>query len=64
MLDYKLPYHVLQEDEEEIYFAKISFKNYEEASEFIKFAHNPNLIIASTKELKNYFLVPESKHKN
>lgn len=57
MLDYKLPYHVLQEDEEEIYLAKISFKNFEEATEFVKFARNPNLIIVSTKELKNYYLV-------
>lgn len=64
MLDYKLPYHVLQEEDEEIYLAKLSFKNYEEANEFVKFAHNPNLTIVSTKELKKYFLVTENRSKS
>ena len=61
MLDYKLPYHVIQEDDEDIYRPKLSFKNYEDAVEFIKFAHVPNLIIVTTNELKNYYLGMEYK---
>ena len=56
MLDYKLPYHVLQEADEEVFIPKISFQQFEDAKEFVKFAPNPNLIIVSTKELKNYFI--------
>lgn len=56
MLDYNLPYHILQEEEDETFIPKISFKNYEEAKEFIAFAANSNLILVTTKELKNYFL--------
>lgn len=56
MLDYKLPYHVLQEEDDETYIPKISFKNYEEAKEFVAFASSPNLIVVQTKKLKNYFL--------
>ncbi len=56
MLDYKLPYHVLQEEEDETYLPKISFKSYEEAKEFVTFASNKDLIVVTTNELKNYFL--------
>ena len=61
MLDYKLTYHVLQEDDDETYLPKISFKSLEEAREFIKFAPNPNLIVVTTKDLKNYFLGNQEK---
>ena len=56
MLDYKLPYHVLQEEEDDTYRPKLSFNTLEDAKEFIKFAPTPNLIIVATKELKNYYL--------
>jgi SepF-like predicted cell division protein (DUF552 family) len=57
MLDYKLPYHVIQEDEDEdIYLPKLSFSTLEDAKEFINFAPHPNLIVVKTKELKNYYL--------
>jgi hypothetical protein len=57
MLDYKLPYHVIQEDEDEdIYLPKLSFPTLEDAKEFINFAPHPNLIIVKTRELKNYYL--------
>lgn len=56
MLDYKLPYHILQEQDDDTYLPKISFRNYEEAKEFVAFAPNPNLIVVTTNELKNYFL--------
>lgn len=61
MLDYKLPYHVIQEEDEDIYRPKLSFNNYEDAVEFIKFAHVPDLIIVTTNELKNYYLGLEYK---
>ena len=47
MLNYKLPYHVIQEKDEDTYLPKLSFKTLEEAKEFIKFAPNPNLIIST-----------------
>jgi hypothetical protein len=57
MLDYKLPYHVIQEDEDEDYYLpKLSFSALEDAKEFINFAPHPNLIIVKTRELKNYYL--------
>ena len=56
MLDYKLPYHVLQEEDDDTYLPKISFKSYEEAKEFMAFASNKNLIVVTTSEVKNYFL--------
>ncbi|MCB9208404.1 MAG: hypothetical protein H6612_07375 [Ignavibacteriales bacterium] len=62
MLDYKLPYHVIEEDEEDTYIPKLSFKTYEEAKEFIMFCPNPNLIIVKTSELKRYFLSIKNEH--
>lgn len=59
VLDYNLPYHVLQEEEDYIYQSKLSFNSLEDAKEFIKFAPNPNLLIVQTEDLKNYFLATE-----
>lgn len=56
VLDYNLQYHVIQEEEDDSYIPKLSFTTFEEAKEFVQFAPNPNLIIATTKELKNYYL--------
>ena len=61
MLDYNLPYHVIQEEDEDIYRPKLSFKTHEDAVEFIKFAHSPNLIVVKTQELKNFYLGLEYK---
>ena len=64
MLDYNLPYHIIQESEEDIYLPKVSFRTIAEAKEFIQFAPNPNLIIVKTRELKNYYLGLEYKQFN
>lgn len=56
MLDYKYPYHIIQEEDDETYLPKLSFKTFEEAKDFIQFASNSNLIIVKTRDLKNYFL--------
>ncbi len=61
MLDYTLPYHVIQEEDEDTYLPKLSFKTYEDALEFIKFAHSANLIVVKTQELKNFYLGMEYK---
>ena len=61
MLDYELPYHVIQEEDEETFLPKLSFKTLEEAKEFVAFAHCPSLIIVKTKELNNYYLGLENK---
>ena len=61
LLDYKLPYHVIQEEDDDTFRPKLSFKSYEDAREFIKFAPNPNLIIVKTRELKDYYLGLEYK---
>jgi hypothetical protein len=61
VLDYKLPYHVIQEDEEETFRPKLSFKTLVDAKEFVRFASSPNLIIVKTNELKDYYIRVESK---
>ena len=61
VLDYKLPYHVIQEDDEEVYLPKLSFKTLEEAEEFIRFASHSNLLIVKTKDLRFYYLGTENK---
>ena len=61
VLDYNLPYHVIQEEEEDTYRPKLSFKNYEDAIEFIKFAHTPDLIVVKTQDLKKFYLGLEYK---
>lgn len=61
MLDYKLPYHVIQEAEDDAYVPKLSFASFEEAEEFVKFASIPNLIIIETKEVRDYYLKAENK---
>ena len=61
MLDYKLPYHVLQEEEDDTFRPKLSFETLSDAKEFVKFAPSPKLIIVETKELKNYYLKVENK---
>jgi len=61
VLDYNLPYHIIQEWDDETYHPKLSFKSLSEAKEFIKFAPTPKLIIVKTKELKNYYLGLEYK---
>lgn len=49
------------EEDEDTYLPKLSFKSYDDAKEFIKFAPTPNLIIVKTQELKNYYLGLEYK---
>lgn len=60
MLNYKLPYHVIQETEDEVYVPKLSFKSKEDAAEFIKFAPLPNLIIIKTEDVKKYYITAEN----
>jgi len=60
MLDYKKTYHVIEEEDEDIFLPKLSFKTIEEAREFVKFCPNPNLLIVKTKDLRNYFLETET----
>jgi len=62
MLDYKMPYHVIKEEDSDVFTPKLSFKSYEDAVEFVKFAHSPNLLIVRTKELKDYYLGLEYKN--
>ena len=54
MLDYNLPYHVIEEEEDEYFLPKLSFKTYEDAKEFVQICPKSNLIIVKTRELKNY----------
>ena len=61
VLDYNLPYHVIQEEEDDTYRPKLSFRTFEDAKEFVQFAPNPNLIVVKTQELKNYYLGLEYK---
>ena len=63
MLDYNLPYHVIEEEEDDVFLPKLSFKTYGEAKEFVQFCPKHNLIIVKTRELKNYFLELEYKIK-
>jgi hypothetical protein len=61
VLDYNLPYHVIEEIEEDTFVPKLSFKTIDDAREFVKFCPKPNLIIVRTKELKHFFLERETK---
>ncbi len=63
MLDYNMPYHVLEEEEDYTFIPKLSFKSFGEAKDFVRFCPKPNLIIVKTRELKNYFLELEYKNK-
>lgn len=56
MLNYKLPYHVIQETEDEVYIPKLSFSSKEDALEFIKFAPLPNLVVIKTEDLRKYYI--------
>jgi len=56
VLDYKLPYHVIQEEDGDTFRPKLSFKSYDDALEFVKFAHVPDLIVVKTEDLKNFYL--------
>lgn len=53
MIDYELPYHILEEDDEGNYLPRLSFRSYEEAFEFTKFVPG-NLIIVSKSELDDF----------
>ena len=61
MLDYNLPYHVIEEEEDYTFIPKLSFKSFGEAKEFVQFCPKPNLVIVKTKELKNYYLGTKNK---
>jgi len=61
VLDYKLPYHVIQEEDDDTFRPKLSFSTLEDAEEFVRFAPIPKLIIVKTNELKHYYLGLERK---
>jgi hypothetical protein len=61
VLDYNLPYHIIEEEDDDAFLQKVSFRTYAEAKEFIQFAPNSNLIIVKTKDLKNYYIGLEYK---
>lgn len=53
MLDYTMPYHIIEEDEGD-YVPKLSFESLEEALEFMKFAPGANLQVISSDELEDF----------
>ena len=53
---------MIQEEDEDTFRPKLSFKSYDDAVEFVKFAHSSNLIIVKTQDLKNFYLGLEYKN--
>ena len=52
MLDYSMPYHLVEEDDGD-YLPKLSFETLEEALEFVKFAPGAKLQVVSSEELED-----------
>ncbi|MFC2084771.1 hypothetical protein ACFLS9_06920 [Bacteroidota bacterium] len=55
MIDYSLPYHLIEEVDGDYKF-RLSFQSYEDALDFIKFAPGSFLVVASD-ELEEYIYI-------